>query len=244
MRETDYDLDQRLDRITPENLHESSTSADRSARKPSDMVGLYVSDAGDVIWLHFDPQHGREQRGHSPALVISPASCNGKTGLMVCCPMTSQAKGYPFEVPFAGEARSLVLADQVESLDWKGRKAEFKKKLSPPTLSDMKRKIHALLGRPWPAAGVFDVTTEFFEGEGSARSPKDVDAAVTQATSPIFADFHRITSTSMATAFAMSRHARSAVSTLTPSRCASARQARPPKDRPAVFVNDRSNPAT
>ena len=58
----------------------------------------YVPDASDVVWLEFDPQAGHEQAGHRPALVISPASYNGKTGLMVCCPMTTKIKGHPFEV--------------------------------------------------------------------------------------------------------------------------------------------------
>jgi mRNA interferase MazF len=112
------------------------------------MAARYVPEAGDVVWLNFDPQLGREQRGHRPALVISPASYNGKTSLMLCCPMTSQAKGYPFEVPISGAAPSIVLADQVKSLDWQERQAEFKQKVSAVTLSDVKRKIYALLGRP------------------------------------------------------------------------------------------------
>ncbi len=112
------------------------------------MVGRYVPEAGDVVWLQFDPQLGREQRGRRPALVISPASYNGKTSLMVCCPMTSHVKGYPFEVPIDGGASSVVLADQVKSLDWTQRQAEFKEKVSAATLSQVKRKIYALLGRP------------------------------------------------------------------------------------------------
>ena len=112
------------------------------------MVGRYVPDAGDVVWLQFDPQLGREQRGHRPALVISPASYNGKTSLMVFCPMTSHVKGYPFEVAIDGDQTSVVLADQVKSLDWTQRQAEFKEKVSPATLSNVKRKIYALLGRP------------------------------------------------------------------------------------------------
>ncbi len=58
----------------------------------------YVPDAGDVVWLEFDPQAGHEQAGHRPALVVSPAAYNGKAGLMVCCPMTTRIKGHPFEV--------------------------------------------------------------------------------------------------------------------------------------------------
>lgn len=58
----------------------------------------YVPDRGDIVWLQFNPQAGHEQAGHRPALVLSPASYNRRSGLMLCCPMTSQRKGYPFEV--------------------------------------------------------------------------------------------------------------------------------------------------
>ncbi len=54
------------------------------------MPRTYIPDTGEVVWLEFDPQAGHEQAGHRPALVISPASYNGKTGLMVCCPMSTQ----------------------------------------------------------------------------------------------------------------------------------------------------------
>src|SRR2546428_13686075 len=66
------------------------------------MSCAYVPDAGDIVWLNFDPQTGHEQAGHRPALVLSPAAYNAKTSLMVCCPMTTQIKNYPFEVVIAG----------------------------------------------------------------------------------------------------------------------------------------------
>lgn len=112
------------------------------------MTKRYIPDAGDVVWLNFDPQAGREQRGHRPALVISPSSYNGKTNLMICCPMTSQVKGYPFEVAITGNPPSVALADQVKSLDWVQRQASFKEKIPAATLSEVKRKIYTLLGRP------------------------------------------------------------------------------------------------
>lgn len=73
-------------------------------------MARYVPDAGDIVWLEFDPQ-GREQAGHRPALVLSPSAYNGKTSLMVCCPMTTRIKGYPFEVRIAGTTSSAALAD-------------------------------------------------------------------------------------------------------------------------------------
>lgn len=106
----------------------------------------YVPDAGHVVWLHFDPQAGHEQAGRRPALVVSPARYNGKTGLMVCCPLTTQIKGYPFEVAVSvGEQQSVVLSDQVKSLDWKARKAKQFAAVPPDAMAQVRAKIKALL---------------------------------------------------------------------------------------------------
>lgn len=109
------------------------------------MAGRYVPEAGDIVWLRFSPQAGHEQSGHRPALVISPAAYNGKTRLMICCPITTQVKGYPFEVPIAGKRPSVVLADQVKSLDWVMRQAKFKGKAAPVELADVRTKIVSLI---------------------------------------------------------------------------------------------------
>jgi mRNA interferase MazF len=106
----------------------------------------YVPDAGDIVWLRFDPQAGREQAGHRPAVVLSPADYNAKTSLMVCCPMTTQIKGYPFEVMIAGARPSAVLADQVKSLDWRKRRAKRKGAISATELAEVRAKIRALIG--------------------------------------------------------------------------------------------------
>lgn len=112
------------------------------------MVRRYVPDSGDIVWLYFDPQAGHEQAGHRPALVLSPASYNQKTDLMLCCPMTTQLKGYPFEVEISGERPGAALADQVKSLDWKARKAEFKGKVLPGELSAVRARAIVLIGKP------------------------------------------------------------------------------------------------
>lgn len=106
----------------------------------------YVPEAGDIVWLHFDPQAGHEQAGHRPAVVLSPAAYNGKTGLMLCCPLTRQIKGYPFEVQIAGNPANAALADQVKSLDWVARRASRKGAVSANELAEVKAKIFALLG--------------------------------------------------------------------------------------------------
>ncbi len=109
----------------------------------------YIPDAGDIVWLH-NPQAGHEQAGHRPALVLSPATYNGRTSLMLCCPISSRIKGYPFEVPVSmdGEKPSVVLADQIKSLDWKTRKASLKGKASSAQLSEVRRKALILIGMP------------------------------------------------------------------------------------------------
>lgn len=87
--------------------------------------GAYVPERGDAVWITLDPQAGHEQAGRRPALVLSPAAYNGRVGLALLCPITSQVKGYPFEValPEGLALSGVVLADQVKSLDWRVRKA-------------------------------------------------------------------------------------------------------------------------
>jgi mRNA interferase MazF len=110
------------------------------------VVPSYVPDAGDIIWITFNPQAGREQAGHRPAVVLSPAAYNAKTSLMACCPMTTHIKGYPFEVIIAGSTVSAVLADQVKSLDWRKRRAKRKGSVSAAELAEVRAKLRALIG--------------------------------------------------------------------------------------------------
>ena len=111
------------------------------------MARRYVPARGDAIWLTFTPRAGHEQAGRRPALVLSPASYNGKVGLAILCPITSQTKGYPFEVatPAGSRVSGVILADQVKSLDWRVRQAEFICKLPRETTVEVLEKLGALL---------------------------------------------------------------------------------------------------
>lgn len=115
------------------------------------MARPYVPERGDVVWLNFTPQAGHEQAGRRPAVVLSPAAYNAKSGLMLCCPMTSQIKNYPFEVEIGGMPRSVVLADQVKSVDWRERKAARKGVINSEELAEIRAKIMTLIGRGWPS---------------------------------------------------------------------------------------------
>ena len=109
------------------------------------MATDYVPDAGDVVWLQFDPQAGHEQAGHRPAVVLSPASYNGRVGMIGGCPTTTRSNGYPFEVALTGTPPSVVLADQVKSQDWRARNAKRKGRISPVELAEVRAKLIALI---------------------------------------------------------------------------------------------------
>ena len=115
------------------------------------VAGGYVPDAGDVVWLTLDPTEGHEQRGRRPALVLTPLRYNARTSLAVCCPMTNQIKGYPFEVVAAGDSAvsgGVILVDQVKSLDWVTRHADLMGRVEPATLGNVRGLLKTLLQTP------------------------------------------------------------------------------------------------
>ena len=107
----------------------------------------FVPDRGDTVWLDFDPQAGHEQAGRRPALVLSPESYNRLVGLALVCPITNKRKGYPFEVviPDGVNVTGTVLADQVRSIDWKIRRAEFIVRLPDSVVREALAKARTLL---------------------------------------------------------------------------------------------------
>lgn len=111
------------------------------------MSRAYVPEAGDLVWLDFDPQAGSEQAGRRPALVLSPAVYNRKSGLMIACPVTSRVKGYPFEValPAGLAVQGVVLADHLKSLDWRARRADRADRAPHAVMDEVLAKLAALL---------------------------------------------------------------------------------------------------
>jgi mRNA interferase MazF len=107
----------------------------------------YVPERGDIVWISLSPQAGHEQAGRRPAVVVSPRSYNGKVGLGLFCPITSQVKGYPFEaaVPHGLPVGGVVLADQVKSLDWRARRVEFAGRLPVDARDEVLGKLASLL---------------------------------------------------------------------------------------------------
>jgi mRNA interferase MazF len=108
----------------------------------------YQPEAGDFVWLTFDPQAGREQAGRRPALVLSPGLYNAKSGLALVCPVTNQRKGYPFEVivPSGCGATGVILADHIKSVDWKARLADKLGQCPVGTVDEVRARLAPLLG--------------------------------------------------------------------------------------------------
>lgn len=112
------------------------------------MVGRtgYVPERGDVVWITLTPQAGHEQAGRRPAVVLSPLAYNGKVGLALLCPLTTQVKGYPYEVlvPSGLPVAGAILADQIKSLDWRVRQAEWVCRLPPEVTEEVLDKLSTL----------------------------------------------------------------------------------------------------
>jgi len=108
---------------------------------------VYVPDRSHAVWISLNPKAGHEQAGRRPAVVLSPQSYNNKVGLALFCPITSQIKGYPFEVriPEGLDVGGVVLSDQVKSLDWRARRAEFICDLPMSTIEEVIAKARTLL---------------------------------------------------------------------------------------------------
>jgi mRNA interferase MazF len=110
------------------------------------MVRPFVPDAGDIIWLNFDPQSGREQARRRPALVLTDFTYNQRSGLAVVCPLTSRRKPYPFALPVTiDNTEGAVLTDHLKSMDLEARNAKFHSKADPALLSRVRGYIAVLL---------------------------------------------------------------------------------------------------
>jgi mRNA interferase MazF len=107
----------------------------------------YIPSRGDVAWMDFDPQLGREQSGRRPALILSQHEYNRTIGLLVCCPITSRLKDYPFEVtiPDGLSVHGAVLSDHIKSLDWRHRNPSFICHMPEPVIMQVLAKFHSII---------------------------------------------------------------------------------------------------
>jgi mRNA interferase MazF len=121
-----------------------STGARPSATRPG---RTFCPDAGQVVWIDLDPTKGREQQGRRPAIVLSSYRYNSRAELCLACPITRQAKGYPFEVPIeiGRKVGGVVLADQVRSLAWPTRSLTLITVAPAGLVDEVREKLATLL---------------------------------------------------------------------------------------------------
>jgi mRNA interferase MazF len=150
VRKRKYTLDQLLAGVTEENKHPAvdwGPPVGKEILPPYSEKGSYVPQRGDLVWIDFDPQTGHEQRGRRPAVVLSPSSYNRKVELGIFCPVTSQAKGYAWEVVIPADfgVTGVILANQIKSLDWKQRRVQFAGTLPQEVLDEVLDKTLAVI---------------------------------------------------------------------------------------------------
>ena len=104
-------------------------------------------DVIDIVKISFSPQSGHEQAGWRPALVVSPEAYNRVSSLALLCPITSRAKGYPFEValPSSAAVSGVVLVDQIRSLDWRARKARLVERVPAAVVDEVLARLAPLV---------------------------------------------------------------------------------------------------
>jgi mRNA interferase MazF len=106
----------------------------------------YLPEAGDLVWINFDPQAGREQTKNRPALVMTGSDFNSATGLLVVCPVTRTERPWRTRVALAGTATSgFVMIEQLKSIDWRARGAAFIERVPTPLFNDVKSRIATML---------------------------------------------------------------------------------------------------
>jgi len=89
------------------------------ARRP------FIPERKDGVWLDFEPTRGKEVGKYRPALVLSSREYNRKTGLLICCPVSTSIRGGATEVPLSRmEQPSVIAASLVQTLAWKERKVK------------------------------------------------------------------------------------------------------------------------
>jgi len=109
-------------------------------------VTAYLPAAGDLVWVNFDPQAGREQAKNRPALVMTGADFNAATGLLVVCPITRTERPWRTRVPLAGTVTAgFIMIEQVKSIDWQARGAAFIERVPQSLFDDVKSRIATML---------------------------------------------------------------------------------------------------
>ena len=107
-----------------------------------------VPDAGDVLWIDYGIPVGREQGGRRPSLVLTSASYNTTSSVLLACPLTRVARSWPFQIPIdpVGSIAGYALIDQINVVDTAARYTKFAGAVTPRTLEAVRASLASLLG--------------------------------------------------------------------------------------------------
>jgi mRNA interferase MazF len=106
----------------------------------------YDPDRGDLAWINFEPQAGREQAKSRPALILTNREFNHDTGLLIACPITRTDRPFGSRVKLTGtETSGFVMVEQVKSVDWRVRGAAFIETAPRSVLREVKLVLDAVL---------------------------------------------------------------------------------------------------
>lgn len=111
------------------------------------MNKIYVPERYDVVFLYFDPKKGKEIGKYRPALVLSSKEYNKKTGLLICCPISTSIRGHLSEVPVQGlDKPSIIATTIIQTLSWQERKAKYITKVSNEVFGDVLKRLLPIIG--------------------------------------------------------------------------------------------------
>jgi len=102
---------------------------------------------GEVYWVDLPDSNGREIKDKHPCLVISNDRQNFASPLIAIIPITSLKTGdkiYSFQLPITLDKKSVILVDQIRTID----REKFKDKIikiEEKLLEEVERKIHFVL---------------------------------------------------------------------------------------------------
>ena len=107
----------------------------------------YIPERSDVIFLDFEPKKGKEIGKYRPALVLSSRDYNRKTGLLICCPISTSIRDHLNEVSIDGLKKPSVIATSiVQTVSWETRKAKFIQRASDEIFESVLQRLLPLLG--------------------------------------------------------------------------------------------------
>ncbi|WP_413505714.1 type II toxin-antitoxin system PemK/MazF family toxin [Photobacterium phosphoreum] len=107
----------------------------------------YIPQRNDIVWLDFEPVKGKEIGKYRPALVLSSKEYNQKSGLLICCPISTSIRGGVTEVPVNNlDKPSVVAASLIQTLSWADRSAKLITTANSGVMEDVLLRIIPLIG--------------------------------------------------------------------------------------------------